>query len=532
MGKIISVANQKGGVGKTTTTVNLSTILAKKGKKVLLIDADPQGNATSGLGIEKEVEFSTYDILVNDTEMEQALQKTVIKNLLLCPSNMNLAGAEVELVSMMSREQRLKEKLEEIKDNFDYIFIDCPPSLGLITLNAFTASDSVLIPVQCEYFALEGLGQLLNTVNLVKKHLNKTIMIEGALLTMYDIRTNLSNQVVKEVKKYFNDKVYKTVIPRNVRLSEAPSYGMPITEYDPRSKGAKAYMKFAKEFLKMNEEEKKAGLGKGLDALFGPAPEEEQMQENDILKNLKVTEVEPNRDQPRKNFDQEALEELAESIKEYGLIQPIVVTKKDGYYGIVAGERRWRASKIAGLTEIPAIIREDNERINSEISLIENMQREDLNPYEKALGVRTLIDNYGLSQEEVAKKLGKGRSTIANIVRILNLEPRVLEMAKEGKLTEGHCKALLAITDPEKQYKTAIQMLERGATVRQVEKKARVKETKEELDRNHILYKSIEDNFQSFFGSKVRLDAGKRRGKIIIEYTSNDDLERILNLIK
>ncbi len=276
---------------------------------------------------------------------------------------------------------------------------------------------------------------------------------------------------------------------------------------------------------------KMSGLGKGLDALFGPAPEEEQMQENDVLKNLKVTEVEPNRDQPRKNFDQEALEELAESIKEYGLIQPIVVTKKDGYYGIVAGERRWRASKIAGLTEIPAIIREDNERINSEISLIENMQREDLNPYEKALGVRTLIDNYGLSQEEVAKKLGKGRSTIANIVRILNLEPRVLEMAKEGKLTEGHCKALLAITDPEKQYKTAIQMLERGATVRQVEKKARVKETKEESDRNHILYKSIEDNFQNFFGSKVRLDAGKRRGKIIIEYTSNDDLERILGLI-
>ena len=265
---------------------------------------------------------------------------------------------------------------------------------------------------------------------------------------------------------------------------------------------------------------KMSGLGKGLDALFGPAPEEEQMQENDTLKNLKITEVEPNRDQPRKNFDQEALEELAESIKEYGLIQPIVVTQKDGYYGIVAGERRWRASKIAGLTEIPAIIREDNERINSEISLIENMQREDLNPYEKAVGVRTLIDNYGLSQEEVAKKLGKGRSTIANIVRILNLEPRVLE------------KALLAITDPEKQYKTAVQMLERGATVRQVEKKARVKETKEELDRNHILYKSIEDNFQSFFGSKVRLDAGKRRGKIIIEYTSNDDLERILNLIK
>ena len=254
MGKVISVANQKGGVGKTTTTVNLGTILAKRGKKVLLIDADPQGNATSGLGVEKEAEYSTYDILVNDTEMIEALQKSSIRNLLVCPANMNLAGAEVELVSMMSREQRLKEKLEEIKDKFDYIFIDCPPSLGLITLNAFTASDSVLIPVQCEYFALEGLGQLLNTIELVRKHLNKKIQIEGALLTMYDVRTNLSNQVVREVKKYFNNKVYRTVIPRNVRLSEAPSYGMPITEYDPRSKGAKSYVKFAREFLKLNEE--------------------------------------------------------------------------------------------------------------------------------------------------------------------------------------------------------------------------------------------------------------------------------------
>lgn len=258
MGKIIAVANQKGGVGKTTTTVNLSTILAQKGKKILLIDADPQGNATSGLGAEKEVELSTYDILVNDTAIEDILQKTMIKNLKICPSNMNLAGAEVELVSMMSREQRLKEKLDVVREKFDYIFIDCPPSLGLVTLNAFTAANSVLIPVQCEYFALEGLGQLLNTVNLVKKHLNKEIEIEGALLTMYDIRTNLSNQVVREVKKYFNNKVYKTVIPRNVRLSEAPSYGMPITEYDPKSKGAKSYTKLAKEFLSLNEEEKKA----------------------------------------------------------------------------------------------------------------------------------------------------------------------------------------------------------------------------------------------------------------------------------
>lgn len=258
MGKVISVANQKGGVGKTTTAVNLSALLAKKGKKVLLIDTDPQGNATSGVGVEKTVSFSVYDVLVDDVEIENTLQLTEMKNLEVCPSNINVAGAEVQLVSKENREYKLKEKIQKIKDDYDYIIIDCPPSLGLVTLNAFTASDSVLIPIQCEYYALEGLGQLINTINLVKKHLNKELVIEGALLTMYDARTNLSNQVVKEVKNYFDDKVYKTVIPRNVRLSEAPSYGMPITEYDPRSKGAKSYMKFAKEFLKINDEQKKA----------------------------------------------------------------------------------------------------------------------------------------------------------------------------------------------------------------------------------------------------------------------------------
>ena len=257
MGKIVSIANQKGGVGKTTTAINLSTVIAKRGKKVLLIDADPQGNATSGCGISKDQKFSVYDVLIEDIEVENTLQKTQIKNLDICPSNINLAGAEVQLVSIENREFMLKDKLDVIKDMYDYIIIDCPPSLGLITLNAFTASDSVLIPVQCEYYALEGLGQLLKTIDLVKRTTNPNLKIEGALLTMYDVRTNLSNQVVKEVKKYFNNKVYKNIIPRNVRLSEAPSYGMPITMYDPRSKGARSYEKFAKEFLKINEEERK-----------------------------------------------------------------------------------------------------------------------------------------------------------------------------------------------------------------------------------------------------------------------------------
>ena len=254
MGKIIAVANQKGGVGKTTTSVNIATILAKKGKRVILIDADPQGNATSGLGIDKDVENSTYDLLVDEVDIISTLQDTCVKTLKLCPSNVSLAGAEVELVSKMSREQRLKEKLDPIRDEVDYIIIDCPPSLGLITLNAFTAANSVLIPVQCEYYALEGLGQLINTIELVKKHLNKNLEIEGAVLTMYDMRTNLSNQVVREVKRYFDEKVYKTVIPRNVKLSEAPSFGMPISLYDPKSKGARCYEKLTKEILANNKE--------------------------------------------------------------------------------------------------------------------------------------------------------------------------------------------------------------------------------------------------------------------------------------
>ena len=254
MGKVIAVANQKGGVGKTTTAVNIATILAKKGKRVILIDADPQGNATSGLGIDKNAKASTYELLTDEVDIISVLQNTCVKTLKLCPSNVNLVGAEVELVSQMSREQRLKEKLDPIKDDIDYIIIDCPPSLGLITLNAFTAADSVLIPVQCEYYALEGLGQLINTINLVKKHLNKNLEIEGAVLTMYDVRTNLSNQVVREVKRYFNDKVYKTVIPRNVKLSEAPSYGLPISVYDPKSKGARCYEKLTREILANNKE--------------------------------------------------------------------------------------------------------------------------------------------------------------------------------------------------------------------------------------------------------------------------------------
>jgi chromosome partitioning protein len=250
VGKILSIANQKGGVGKTTTSVNLGACLAYIGKRVLLVDIDPQGNATSGVGIEKaEVEQCIYDVLVDDVEAKEVIKQTSVENLYVIPATIQLAGAEIELVPTISREVRLKRALGEVKDQFDYIIIDCPPSLGLLTLNALTASDAVLIPVQCEYYALEGLSQLLNTVRLVQKHLNQDLKIEGVLLTMLDARTNLGIQVIEEVKKYFQDKVYKTIIPRNVRLSEAPSHGEPIITYDSKSRGAEVYLDLAKEVV-------------------------------------------------------------------------------------------------------------------------------------------------------------------------------------------------------------------------------------------------------------------------------------------
>ena len=257
MVKVIAVANQKGGVGKTTTAVNLSSCLAYKGKKVLLLDIDPQGNSTSGLGIDKKnVKGSIYDVLINEENIENILVDTPIEKLKLCPSNIDLAGAEVELVSSISRESRLKNSLNEIKENYDFVIIDCPPSLGLLTLNSLTAADTILVPIQCEYYALEGLSQLMETVKLVQRHLNKKLDVEGVVLTMFDARTNLSIQVVDEVKKYFKNKVYRTIIPRNVRLSEAPSYGLPIILYDAKSKGAECYLDLAEEVIEYSEEER------------------------------------------------------------------------------------------------------------------------------------------------------------------------------------------------------------------------------------------------------------------------------------
>jgi len=250
MSKVFAITNQKGGVGKTTTAVNLGAALAKLGERVLLIDIDPQGNATSGLGLSRnEVKSCIYNVLIEELPLEDVKVKTKWVKLDMVPATIQLAGAEIELVSLTAREYRLKEAITEVKTDYDYIIIDCPPSLGLLTLNAMNAADGVIIPIQCEYYALEGLGQLMNTINLVRKHLNSNLKIEGVVLTMYDSRTNLSEQVAEEVRKYFQQYVYKTIIPRNVRLSEAPSYGQHILEYDPRSRGAALHLSLAREVL-------------------------------------------------------------------------------------------------------------------------------------------------------------------------------------------------------------------------------------------------------------------------------------------
>lgn len=280
---------------------------------------------------------------------------------------------------------------------------------------------------------------------------------------------------------------------------------------------------------------KNTGLGKGLEALLSNnfVSQEEEIQKGEVIHNLKIIEVEPNKAQPRMNFDEEALEELAKSIKQYGVIQPIIVTKKGDFYQIVAGERRWRASKKAGLSEIPAVVREYTEQTNREISLIENIQRENLNPIEKAKAMKELLDRYSLTQQKLADTLGISRSGIANSVRVLNMDPRVIELASQGKLTEGHCKALLAIENGDKQYQAAVYMIESGDSVREAEKQMKIKKKKVESNsRYEPIYRNIEESFRNFFGTNVKIDAGQRTGKIIIHYTSNDDLARILDLVK
>ncbi|KAI4453928.1 metalloprotease m41 ftsh [Holotrichia oblita] len=542
MGKIIAFANQKGGVGKTTTCINMAAYLAAMGKRVLVIDMDPQGNATSGLGINKTEKMNTlYDAIAGECTSEEAVKRTAIKGLDIIPSTVDLAGAEIELVRRDSREKVIKEILSRLRNSYDYMCIDCPPSLGLLTVNALTAADVVTIPIQCEFFALEGLSQLMNTIKLVKKHLNQTLDIDGVILTMRDSRSNLVNQVSQEIRRFFGSKVYNMVIPRNIRLAEAPSHGQPIMIYDPRSKGAIAYMELTEEFLKRNKDSYKkiTKFSRGLDALFSvynddddfltpssaaakkpaapvvqaapsSAIKSEQIpQNNDGVREIDIKLVDPNKDQPRKTFNAASLKELAESIKQHGIIQPIVVNAQGNRFMIIAGERRFRASIIAGLKTVPCIVKHYTERQIKEVALIENLQREDLNSIEAARAIKRLMDEFNFTQEAVADRIGKSRPAIANTLRLLSLFSEVITMIENNKLSAGHARCLVVVTDKDTQMRLATAACDNKMTVRDLEqavKDALTPKTslsKEKPKEQSIELKELINDMQRVLGTKV-----------------------------
>ena len=566
MSRTIVIANQKGGVGKTTTAINLSASLAMRKKRVLLIDMDPQGNSTSGFDIGKDPERKTiYDVMLGEEPIEDTIIRNIRPKLSIIPSDVNLAAAEIELADQEGRNYILKKELDHIRRNYEYVIIDCPPSLNILTINALCAGDSVLVPLQCEYYALEGLAQLIQTVDLITQRLNSDLKIEGIVFTMYDGRTNLAAQVVENVEQNTDKKIYKCIIPRNVRLAEAPSYGMPITEYDPGinllipDESVKTPGKDKKEAADSASDKAASRKKKGSDASVknesssvkrgsfesGIREESQDFPETVIVKNepllVKIDEIEPNRSQPRKNFDEDSLKELADSILTYGVIEPLIVQKKDDYYEIIAGERRWRAARIAGIKELPVVVRDYTDREVMEISLIENIQREDLNPIEEANAYRRLIEEYHLKQEELAERVSKSRTVIANSMRLLKLDDRVQDMLVSDMISTGHARTLLAISNPELQYKTAQQCYDQKLSVRETEKL--VKKITEEpsgpkkpsaiSDALNAIYSDMEEQMKSSLGTKVKIARKTEdKGKIEIEYYSRDELERIYDILR
>ena len=461
MTKVIAITNQKGGVGKTTTSVNLAAALAKMKYKVLLIDMDPQANATQGIGINRDyIELSTYHVLTGEVGLEKVIQHSYIENLDVAPGEIDLAGIDLELAHVkQGREVRLKKALDKVKDYYDYVFIDCPPALGLLNTNALTSCDTVLIPVQCEYYALEGLTQLLNTIKLTQNHFNKKLSIEGLLLTMLDQRTN---------------------------------FGFEVTSL--------------------------------IDDIENNTPESSQEK-------IKLDEIRPNPYQPRKVFDEQALNELALSIKEHGIFQPVILKKSVQGYEIVAGERRCRAARIADLDEVPAIIVDFTDQQMMEIALLENIQREDLNAIEEAQAYQTMMEKLHLTQNELANRIGKSRTHITNTLRLLNLPEKIQEYVLDGSLSMGHARALITL-DKEKALRIAKRVIDEKLSVRDVEnivkgfelQEARKNKPKVEKPKE---YQYVEGLLRKKYRTRIKVDDKS----ITIKYTDTQDLNRLLELM-
>ncbi len=543
MGKIVALANQKGGVGKTTTAINLAASLAVIGKKILLVDADPQANATSGLGLDIN-QVNIYDCITGNASAADIIQQCPdIKKLDVLPSSINLVGAETELLEIEDGQKRMKAMLEPLKPSYDFILIDCSPSLGLVTLNALVAADSVLIPVQCEYFALEGLGKLLNTINMTKSKLNPELEIEGFLLTMYDSRLRLANQVATEVREHFGELAFDTIIQRNTRLSEAPSYGKPALLYDAASTGSVNYLNLAKEFIKKNKKNgisdmnpKNKGLGRGLGAIFEIEGKDlPAKKSNHAFEEVEIASVVPNPKQPRTHFDEQALGELAESIRTLGVIQPLTVKKEDdGKYTIISGERRWRASQLAGLETVPVYIREADDQHVLEMSIVENIQRQDLNAIEVALSLQRLVDECSLTQDSLGERIGKKRSTVANYMRLLKLPVEIQLAIREELISMGHARALITVESPELQVALLKKIIKKGLSVRQVEEMVKMlntpKPTKEEIEEEYPEeYVKLVEQLEKVFTQEISIKKNnKGGGKIVIGFESDEDIREFI----
>ena len=599
--RVITIANQKGGVGKTTTSINLGTALAAIKKRVLVIDFDAQGNASTGLGIPpQDRQVTSYDLMVEGAPVQSAILPTLVPNLHIIPGDEELAGVESRLVNDPRRSFRFRDLVEAYRaetahnpdQQYDYVLIDCPPSLSTMTINAMTGSDAVLVPLQCEFFALEGLAQLMRTIEVVKGALNPDLEIQGVVLTMFDPRNSQSDQVAADVREFFGDKVYDTIIPRNVRLSEAPSHGKPALIYDHKCAGSEAYIRLANEVLQRERDKSAAGvkcmnnkpdlaanmasasdsvppkppgadtskakparLGRGLMDLIGeqalasgPAgPPAVNAQDNRDAKTVATNQVAidaltPNPKQPRRHFKESELEDLASSIRSKGILQPILVRPDaigGARYQIVAGERRWRAAKKVGLKTVPVVVRNMDELEVLEIGIIENVQRADLNPIEEAEAYQQLMKRFGRTQEMMAEQVGKSRSHIANMLRILTLPEEAREMmARDASISAGHAKAALMAPDPMEVFEEIVQ---KGLSVRQSEKLAQslrngeeipktiAKTTQPDPDDKDVDTEALEIDLAEKLGLdvEIRTRKDKRGGELRISYRKLEQLDEL-----
>ena len=541
--RVIAIANQKGGVGKTTTTINLGACLAEIGFRTLIIDLDPQGNASTGLGIENRgIETSMYHVIMHEVPLENCIEPSSVKNLFVAPASLDLAGAEIELVPAFSRENRLRKAIDAVLDDYDYVLIDCPPSLGLLTVNGLNAANEVLVPIQCEYYALEGLGQLLRNVDLVKRNLNP------------DARGQ--HDRVRDVRR-----------PHQAGRSGGQGGARALRRQGLSDRGAAhratvrgAVVRAADHHVRLNISRRRrrtaawqrrsvmarlGGLGKGLGALI---PSEAGSVEGDAprLVELPIDSIIPNQHQPRVHFDEESLAELAASIREIGVLQPVLVRPiGDAAYELVAGERRWRAARRAGLSVIPAIVRDTDDLGLVERALVENLHRQDLTPLEEAAAYQQLIEDFKLTHEQVANRVGKSRSAVTNTLRLMSLPPGIQHLLADGRLSAGHARALLGTPDRTLQEQLARQAAAENWSVRMLEdvvreqrravvdgdeatgptRRRRRPDARDPAAAPGLL--ELEELLAEHLQTRVGVTMGAKRGKVVIDFADLEDLERI-----